>query len=284
MTATIRWDFLEFQVAGRTQFVRSKTIHQFIKPILNLQGEEHILDVGCGIGAFGKMIQPYLGPKAELIGIDIDPVQVEYGNQHWAKAPNMHLEVGDATAIRYPDASFDLVASMGLLEFVDAKRVLPEMRRVLRCPGKLIVVQIDIAHYINRPQDASFEAFWGAYLEGMQRLGVDLELNTFKTYCRAQNWVLEEFTLTIEYRVKITGQFIKMVENGRGEHSRDEDFKRQQFEFNYQFVKHAGWSADQLWDFLNRQYAPETFFNFLEAHLGEDFYQQTPFRVYRIPF
>ncbi|MDD1778620.1 MAG: class I SAM-dependent methyltransferase [Candidatus Helarchaeota archaeon] len=275
---------MEFQAAGRAQYVKSKTIRQFMKPILNLQGEERILDVGCGIGTFGKLIQPFLSPKTELIGIDIDPIQVEYGNQHWAKQPNMRLEVGDATAIRYPDASFDLVASMGTLEFVDAKRVLSEMRRVLRCPGKLIVVQIDIAHYVNRPRDAPFEAFWGAYLEGMRRLGVDLDLNVFKTYCHEHEWVLEEFTLTIEYRVKITEQFLKLVENGRGELSRKEDYKRQQFEFNYQFVKHAGWSADQLWDFMNRQYEMETFLNFLKAHFGEDFYQQTPFRVYHIHF
>jgi len=270
-------------VAGRAQYVKSKTIRQFIKPILNLQGEECILDVGCGIGAFGKLIQPYLGPKAELIGIDLDPVQIDYGNQHWAKQPNMRLEVGDATAIRYPDASFDLVAAMGLLEFVDAKRALSEMQRVLRCPGKLIVVQIDTAHYINRPLDDLFEQFWGAYLEGMRRLGADLELATLKTHCQEQEWVLEEFTLNIEYRVQITEQFINLVEKTRGKMSKDESYMRQQFEFNYQFVKHAGWSADQLWDFINRQYAPETFLNFIKAHFGEDFYQQTPFRVFRIP-
>jgi len=284
MATTLRWAFLEYQVAGRSQFVKNRALRQFMKPLLNLQGEERILDVGCGFGAFGKLIQPLLGPKATLIGIDIDPIQVAYGNQHWARRPNMRLEVGDAAHINYPDGSFDLVSAMGLLEFVDATAVLPEMQRVLRRPGKLVVMQVDSAHYEQCPQDTFFKQFWEAYLEGMRQLGIDLELATFQAYSKRAGWVLEEFTLNIEYRVRITNEFLAMVEIARWTQLQNERYMRQLFEFNYQFVKHVGWSADQLWDFLNRQYTPETYLRFLRAHLGEDFYQKTPLRMYRVLF
>lgn len=256
-------------------------LRQFMKPILNFQGSERILDVGCGFGAFGKLIQPYLGPNAQLIGIDIDPVQVAYGNQHWARQPNMHLEVGDANQITYPDRSFDVVASMGLLEFVPTrKQVLQEMARVLRRPGKLIVVHIDIAHYVVLPWNDLFEHFWGSYLEGMRRLGADLELAEFRAYCAQQDWILEEFTLNIEYRTEITEKLISLW----GTQFESEHYKQQYIDFNFQFVKQVGWTKQQLQDLFEQQRSPDRIIAFFESHIGEDFYQKTPFRVFRVPF
>jgi len=75
-----------------------------------------------------------------------------------------------------------------------------------------------------------------------------------------------------------------MVESARATQSRNEDYMRELFEFNYQFVKHAGWSEVQLREFLTRHYSLETFLHFLQAHLGEDFYQNTPLHVYRVLF
>lgn len=283
MVLKLRWDFMEFQVAGRGQYAESQALRQFIEPILNLRGDERVLDVGCGIGVFGKLIEPFLGPQGEVIGIDIDPIQIAYGNHHWANRPNAHLEVGDANQIAYPDASFDIVASMGLLEFVpDQGRVLKEMARVLRPQGKLIVVQIDIAQYAILPKDARFDYFWDSYLTGMRTIGVDLELKTFQNYCSKQNWIVEEFIYNIEYRTQITEKLIEIVKLNRGKMYQDEYYMRQMFEFNFQFVQPAGWTKEQLQDFIQYQYGPETFPNFLRSHIKEEFYQRTPFRVFRV--
>lgn len=284
MASTLRWDFLEYQQTGRALYAQNRAVRQFLKPILNLQGAERILDVGCGIGTFGKLIQPYLTPNAQLIGIDIDPVQVAYGNRHWARQPNMRLEVGDATRLPYPASSFEVVAAMGFLEFIDATAVLPELRRVLKCPGKLVVIQIDPVHYEQRPLDSLFEQYWEAYLTGMQRLGVDLELAAFQAYCKGAGWMVEEFTFNIEYRVQITANLIAMVRRARGAQSKSERYLQELFEFNYQFVKHAGWSEERLWEFLTHQYSLEAYLRSLQTHLGEEFYQNTPLHVYRVLF
>ena len=270
-------------MAGRGQYVESQALRHFLEPILELRGDERVLDVGCGIGAFGKLIEPFLTEEGELIGIDIDPVQVAYGNQHWANRPNTRLEVGDANAIPYPDASFDLVAAMGLLEFVpDQDRVLREMARVLRPSGRLIVVQVDVVNYVFRPTDAIFDEFWTSYLEGMRRLGIDLDLTAFRTFCRREGWVLKEFRHDLEYRTQITEKLIELVERNRGKMYQDEYYMRQMFEFNFQFLQHAGWTADRLRAFLRYQYGPDTFPNFLRSHLGAEFYQRTPFQVFRV--
>jgi len=279
----LRWDFLELQISGRGQYVESQALRQFIEPILELQGNERVLDVGCGIGAFGKLIEPFLGEDGELIGIDIDPIQVAYGNEHWANRPNVHLEVGDANEIAYPDASFDIVAAMGLLEFVpDQDRVLREMARVLAPDGKLIVVQIDVINYAFKPEDAIFDDFWNGYLQGMRQLGIDLELTAFRRFCQREDWVLEAFSYDLEYRTQITEKMVEMVELHRGKMYQDEYYMRQIFEFNFQFLQHAGWTEERLRKFLRYHYGPKTFPDFLRTHIGAEFYQRTPFRVFRI--
>jgi len=283
MGIKLRWDFIDLQISGREQYVESQALRQFIKPILDLQGNERVLDVGCGIGAFGKLIEPFLREEGKIIGIDIDQVQVTYGNQHWANRPNMHLEVGDANEIAYPDASFDIVASMGLLEFVpDQERILREMARVLVPDGRLIVVMIDVVHYVLLPKDAIFDDFWSNYIEGMRQLGIDLELTTLQNFCHREGWVLEAFSYDLEYRTQITKQMVEMVELHRGKMYQDEYYMRQIFEFNFQFLQHAGWTADRLREFLRYFYGPDALPNFLRAHLGEEFYQRTPVRVFRV--
>jgi hypothetical protein len=69
-----------------------------------------------------------------------------------------------------------------------------------------------------------------------------------------------------------------------GSQFESEQYRQQFFDFNFQFVKHAGWTEEQLWDFLAQQHDPDHILAFFEAHLGEDYYQQTPFRVFRVPF
>jgi SAM-dependent methyltransferase len=83
-----------------------------------------VLVVGCGTGREAAQLAVTLG--AEVIGIDIKP--------RWdrAAAAVAKLQYGDATALEFPDRSFDLVYSYHALEHIpDFRRALSEMRRVL---------------------------------------------------------------------------------------------------------------------------------------------------------
>ena len=55
-------------------------------------------------------------------------------------------------------------------------------------------------------------------------------------------------------------------------------------EFNYQFLKHMGWTRAKVKDFINYQYSIPEHLEFLKAHLGEEFYRKMPIRIYRIQF
>ena len=267
----------------RENIAKSRTLRQFLESILNLRGGERILDVGCGIGTLEKLLYPLLRNGAEIIGIDIAANLIDYGNLHWAHRPNTHLEVGDANEIAYPDASFDVVISLGLLEFTNQDRVLSEMARVLKPSGILVVVQIDVVHYIVLPQNELFNLFYNGTLEGMRRMGADLELKRFKECCQDWDWVLEEFDCDFEYRTQITDRFIQLLEEqNRVSYYENKEYIEQVCEFNFQFLQQIGWTKQQVKDYLTRDYSLETQINFFREQLGEDYYQRTPIHVFRV--
>ncbi len=94
------------------------------------------LDVGCGNGVFTGLIADRWAP-AWVEGIDPEPAQVGYARSR-PDARSAHFRVGDATALPYPPASFD-VAVMALVLFYLAEPALgvAQMVRVV-APGGLV--------------------------------------------------------------------------------------------------------------------------------------------------
>ena len=90
------------------------------------------LDVGCGTGAFSDLIRQRGAPKS-LTGIDPSAAQVEFARK---QLPGATFEVGDAAALPYDDARFDIVASALVIHFIpDRTKAFAEMHRVLRSGG-----------------------------------------------------------------------------------------------------------------------------------------------------
>jgi ubiquinone/menaquinone biosynthesis C-methylase UbiE len=108
---------------------------------LALDGDERVLDVGCGTGFATEAL---LEEAGEVHGLDQSVHQLE---QAWAKL-GKHEPVryvrGDAERLPYADDSFDVVWSSGSIEYwpnpVDA---LEELRRVTRPGGQVLVVGPD---------------------------------------------------------------------------------------------------------------------------------------------
>jgi 2-polyprenyl-3-methyl-5-hydroxy-6-metoxy-1,4-benzoquinol methylase len=117
-----------------------------------------LLDVGCGRGLLviggAKRLKPGGGIRA--IGIDLWRTEDQAENSPQAALENARIEgvaervqidTGDAKALPYPDATFDVVMSHwvvhNLEDLSDRSKVLDEMLRVLR-PGGVIVLA-DIA-------------------------------------------------------------------------------------------------------------------------------------------
>lgn len=91
-----------------------------------------LLDVGASTG----LIDHYLASHfRHVTGIDIDTSAVHHAQQAFS-CNNLAFEQGDAMALRFSDASFDVVICSQVYEHVpDAGRMLEEIFRVLRPDG-----------------------------------------------------------------------------------------------------------------------------------------------------
>ena len=94
-----------------------------------------VLDIGCGQGIdlFGFA----RAEAASVTGVDLTPAHVSLATRHMASmAIDADIALGDAEALPFPDGSFDLVSSNGVLHHTpDTVQALREARRVLARGG-----------------------------------------------------------------------------------------------------------------------------------------------------
>ncbi len=102
------------------------------------------LDVGCGTGALSQTILEMTSPLA-VQGIDQSESYVNYAREHTADG-RARFDVGDARALPYPAASYDVVVSGLALNFVpEPAAAVSEMVRVARSEGMVALYVWDYA-------------------------------------------------------------------------------------------------------------------------------------------
>ncbi len=111
---------------------------------------KRVLDVGCGPGV---MVAELLARKFTVTASDISQGMIDDCHKRFPNEPRLTCRVGDVTALDYPDAQFDLVIAMGLVEYLtleDIERSYSEMRRVLKPGGTLIVTYPNRSSFYRR--------------------------------------------------------------------------------------------------------------------------------------
>lgn len=121
---------------------------------LNLQGNEHILDLGCGRGLFLIEAAKQL-MTGKAVGIDLWQTKDQSGNSPKAAIRNGKIEgveerievkTGDLRCLPFPDQSFDVALSSLALHNIPDKlgrqQALKEMLRVLKPGGNFTILDI----------------------------------------------------------------------------------------------------------------------------------------------
>ncbi len=133
-----------------------------------------ILDLGCSAGAATAAYAATF-PEAEVHAVDIGAGMLRYAH---ARAESLgvavHFHQMDASALSFPDDSFDLVVSHNLMHEIGAEKrraMIRESARVVRAGG--VVIHQDVAirfeptlvHQVERDWDTHFndERHWHTY-------------------------------------------------------------------------------------------------------------------------
>jgi SAM-dependent methyltransferase len=102
-----------------------------------------LLDVGCGIGHWSRVLAPHLHAEASITGVDRERAWVERATARAAQLPRperFRYVQGEVEHLPFADESFDAVSCQTLLIHChDRVAVLTEMLRVAK-PGALIAV------------------------------------------------------------------------------------------------------------------------------------------------
>ena len=104
--------------------------------------ESTILDVACGPGIVTAGIAAKAGA---VVAFDLTPEMLTQARMRCAKAglTNVRFEQGSATALPFPDNSFDgVVTRLSVHHFEAPALVLAEMFRVLKPAGKLVLADV----------------------------------------------------------------------------------------------------------------------------------------------
>ena len=104
--------------------------------LLQLKGNERILDVGCGNGKTTASIAERV-PHGSVMGVDASAEMVAFAKEHWtAGHPNLQFAVADASHLPFK-REFDLVVSFNALHWIaDQALPLQGIHQALQSQGK----------------------------------------------------------------------------------------------------------------------------------------------------
>lgn len=114
---------------------------------------ESILEVAVGTGLlFRELVKA--NPRGRTEGVDLTERMLDRARAKVERLPGDHrLRVGDARALPFPDASFDLVLNSYMFDLLpeeDFPLVLAEFHRVLRPGGRLMLVNMARAERLRQ--------------------------------------------------------------------------------------------------------------------------------------
>lgn len=117
--------------AGRREFP-SETVAYAVKQLPG--ADPFVLDLACGTGISTRQLAAH---GIAVVGCDIDPRMVRYATGRGGA--NTHYVIGRAEAIPFKDELFDAVACFRAYHWFDVSRAVPEMMRVLRPDGRVMI-------------------------------------------------------------------------------------------------------------------------------------------------
>ena len=113
---------------------------------------ERVLDLGSGAGTDSLVAAQMVGERGHVTGIDMSPPMLAKARAAAAEmgAANVEFVESEAERLPFPDESFDVVISNGVIDLIpDKDAVFTELPRVLVPGGRIQIADVTIQNPVS---------------------------------------------------------------------------------------------------------------------------------------
>ena len=113
---------------------------------------ERVLDLGCGAGTDSLVAAQMVGEQGHVTGIDMTPAMLAKARAAAAEmgVTNVDFVECEAEQLPFPDESFDVVISNGVIDLIpDKDAVFAELHRVLAPGGRMQIADVTIQNPVS---------------------------------------------------------------------------------------------------------------------------------------
>ena len=169
MSAVTEWDAEEYALISGLQSAMAAEVLALVQ----LNGTERVLDVGCGDGKITAAIAAQV-PGGSVVGVDPSEEMIGYAAKHFAPPayPNIKFQVADARQLTFRD-EFDLIVSFNALHWVpEQDAALAAIAAALKPNGRAqlrLVSKGERKSLEETIEDTRLASTWSHYFPGFSK-------------------------------------------------------------------------------------------------------------------
>jgi SAM-dependent methyltransferase len=125
---------------------------------------ERVLDLGSGAGTDSLVAAQMVGSSGRVTGIDMTPQMLAKAQAAAEEmgAANVGFVEGEAERLLFPDGSFDVVISNGVIDLIpDKDAAFAELHRVLAPGGRLQIADVTIQNPVSEEGRRNIDLWTG---------------------------------------------------------------------------------------------------------------------------